>query len=65
MEADPRTLPTWVTEWRWGEVNDEDYNTNYGRAGGTLPKRPEPSRESVDRGLAELERWANAVEEET
>jgi hypothetical protein len=37
MEADPRTLPTWVTEWRWREVDDEpDGNVNYGRTGGRV-----------------------------
>lgn len=37
MEADPRTLPTWVTEWRWREVPEEEEGSkNYGRAGGRL-----------------------------
>jgi hypothetical protein len=64
MEADPRSLPTWVTEWA-------DHTTNYGRAGGVLDPRPrleaaryrlpQPTANNIARMLQEAEAWANGA----
>jgi hypothetical protein len=46
MDADPRTLPTWVKAW-------DDPTENFGRAGGCL----RPSFYERDREIADLEVW--------